>query len=200
MHTSMLFGPGLTRTCRGTYDTTMMNIVDDSKDLDEGFNSYLGVGEPCFGRHKPARLEYHGNALLMLLVFRMSIGGGDCFPLDFVCSTGALRNKQVHGYMTPRLETTICGSQRVAQYGNRACYTLRDKLNQRSLKKPSDHHRWGPVWLMPDPELLNRQIIHCGRPRRKWRDEVYTYDKDWPQTALHREEWKKGRETFAKNK
>ncbi|KAF9796667.1 hypothetical protein SFRURICE_010638 [Spodoptera frugiperda] len=36
-----------------------------------------------------------------------------------------------------------------------------------------------------------------GRPRRRWRNELDAYEKDWPQKALPRDEWKEGREAFA---
>uniref|UniRef100_A0A2H1V061 SFRICE_008511 n=1 Tax=Spodoptera frugiperda TaxID=7108 RepID=A0A2H1V061_SPOFR len=30
------------------------------------------------------------------------------------------------------------------------------------LKEPSDHHRWGPVGLMPDPELRTTKRVYRG--------------------------------------
>ncbi|KAF9806420.1 hypothetical protein SFRURICE_001215 [Spodoptera frugiperda] len=34
---------------------------------------------------------------------------------------------------------------------------VRRVLFRARLKGPSDHHRWGPVGLMPDPELRSTQ-------------------------------------------
>uniref|UniRef100_A0A2H1VGL6 SFRICE_021038 n=1 Tax=Spodoptera frugiperda TaxID=7108 RepID=A0A2H1VGL6_SPOFR len=54
--------------------------------------------------------------------------------------------------------------------------------------------RWAKLTTEWSPLNVNRRR---GRPRRRWRDELDAYEKDWPQKALHRDEWKEGREAFA---
>uniref|UniRef100_A0A2H1V8S1 SFRICE_001349 n=1 Tax=Spodoptera frugiperda TaxID=7108 RepID=A0A2H1V8S1_SPOFR len=63
-----------------------------------------------------------------------------------------------------------------------------------SILKYSTYEWWAKLTTEWSPLNVNR----CrGRPKRRWRDELNSYDKDWPQKALNREEWKEGREAFA---
>uniref|UniRef100_A0A2H1VWG3 SFRICE_024934 n=1 Tax=Spodoptera frugiperda TaxID=7108 RepID=A0A2H1VWG3_SPOFR len=52
--------------------------------------------------------------------------------------------------------------------------------------------RWAKLTTEWSPLNVYRR---CGRLRRRWRDELDSYDKDWPQIALNREEWKEGHKT-----
>lgn len=64
--------------------------------------------------------------------------------------------------------------------------------------EPQNTNRWHwHDWSGTGPNTSAAFTRRCGKPKGNWRDELDTYLKFRPATALSRDEWRKKREAFA---